>query len=67
MSKKIREGDQVLVLAGNDKGKTGVVLSRQGDRVVVQGINIKKKHVKKSEQNPQGGVLDLEEIGRAHV
>ena len=60
MSKKLREGDQVVLLAGNDKGKTGLVLRKNDDKVIVQGINVKKKHVKQSEQNPQGGILELE-------
>ncbi len=52
--KKIRKGDQVVVLAGRDKGKRGVVLSRVSeDRIVVEGINIVKKNVK---PNPMKGV-----------
>lgn len=59
-SKKIRKGDTVIALAGNYKGQTGVVRSCHGDKVVVQGINLRKKHVKRSQQAPQGGVVDVE-------
>jgi large subunit ribosomal protein L24 len=52
--KKIRKGDQVVVLAGRDKGKRGVVLSRVDDeRIIVDGVNVVKKNVK---PNPMKGV-----------
>ncbi|MDR2614147.1 MAG: 50S ribosomal protein L24 [Candidatus Accumulibacter sp.] len=58
--KKIRKGDEVIVIAGKDKGKRGTVVSRVGtEHVVVEGINRVKKHVK---PNPMkgltGGVMD---------
>ena len=59
-NKRIREGDKVVILSGNDKGRTGVVLSRLGDRVRIQGINVRSKHVRRSEQNPKGQILKLE-------
>lgn len=59
-NKRIREGDEVIVLSGNEKGRSGKVLSRSSDRVVVQGLNVRKKHVKRSQENPQGGVLSIE-------
>jgi len=59
-TKKIRTGDTVEMIAGNYKGQHGKVLSLTGDKVVVQGINICKKHVKRSEQNPKGGVVEME-------
>lgn len=49
-----------MAIAGNDKGRTGVVLSRDGDQVLVQGLNMRKKCVKRSEQNPNGGIIDIE-------
>jgi large subunit ribosomal protein L24 len=59
MSKWIRKGDQVVVTAGNEKGKTGKVLSRSLDRVIVQGINVRKKHTKRKAQGaPQ--ILEME-------
>jgi large subunit ribosomal protein L24 len=84
MSKWIQKGDKVLIIAGNDKGKIGEVLSRvkeetykqrvckvagarkvvkdligRRDRVIVQGINIRKKHMKRSEGGA-GGIVPME-------
>lgn len=59
-TKKIRVGDLVVAIAGNNKGQTGKVLKIVGDKAIVQGFNIKKKHVRKSQQNPQGKILELE-------
>lgn len=56
----VRKGDKVVVIAGNDRGKTGKVLSRTEDRVLVQGVNLRKKHMKRSQVNPKGGVIDIE-------
>ncbi len=56
----LKKGDTVIAIAGNEKGQTGTILSRKGDRILVQGLNVRKKHVKKSEANPQGGVVELE-------
>jgi large subunit ribosomal protein L24 len=52
----VKKGDMVLVLAGNDKGKTGEVkeaLPREG-RVVVEGVNLRWRHQRPSQQNPKG-------------
>lgn len=57
MSKHIRQGDKVVVIAGNDKGKSGKVISRNEDRVIVEGINVRKKHAKKT-QNAPGSIID---------
>ncbi len=59
-TKKIRKGDKIIVIAGNYAGQTGVVLKRKEDRVVVQGINMRKKHVKKSQQSTKGNILSIE-------
>ena len=59
---KIRRGVTVEVIAGDDKGKSGKVLMvniEQG-RVLVEGVNFVKKHMQKSEDNPQGGVVERE-------
>jgi large subunit ribosomal protein L24 len=58
--KKIRKGDQVVVLTGRDKGKRGTVISRvDDDHVTVEGINIVKKHVKPNPlKGTTGGVVD---------
>lgn len=59
---KIKLGDEVLVIAGRDKGKSGKVIKtlRAQDKVVVEGINIVKKHVKPNNQNDKGGIFDIE-------
>lgn len=59
---KIKVGDNVLVIAGKDKGKNGKVIKtlRDQDKVVVEGINIVKKHVKPNNQNDKGGIFDIE-------
>ena len=59
---KIKVGDNVLVIAGKDKGRTGEVLTlfRGKNKVVVAGLNMAKKTVKRSQANPQGGLLDVE-------
>lgn len=59
-SKKVRTGDTVIVIAGNSKGQVGTVLSCRGDRVLIQGVNIRKKAVRRSEQNPKGGLIEVE-------
>ena len=50
--KKIRKGDEVTIIAGKDKGKRGTVLSVVDDKLVIEGINLAKKHVK---ANPNTG------------
>ena len=58
----IKTGDTVKVIAGNDKGKTGRILSVQKDkqRVIIEGVNMVTKHVKPSAKNPQGGIESKE-------
>lgn len=58
----VKKGDKVKVMTGKDKGKSGVVkqaLPRQ-DKVIVEGINMVKKHVKSSAEAPQGGIVETE-------
>ena len=59
---KVKVGDNVKVLTGKDKGKEGKVLYtlRKKDRVVVEGVNIVKKHVKPNRTNETGGILETE-------
>ena len=59
---KVKVGDKVKVLTGKDKGKEGrVILTlKKKDRVVVEGINIVKKHMKPSRTNETGGILETE-------
>ena len=62
MARHVIKGDLVQVIAGNDKGKTGRVLRviPQQDRVVVEGVNVRQKHIKPSQRNQQGGRIDVE-------
>lgn len=59
---KVRTGDTVVVIAGNDKGKTGTIKSvvREKGRVVVEGVNLRWKHKKPSQKNPKGERLQIE-------
>ena len=59
---KIKKNDMVMVIAGNDRGKTGKVLKvfPKNNRVIIEGINIRKKHTKPTQKNPQGGILEKE-------
>ena len=58
---RIRKGDQVIVIAGADKGKKGEVVRVAGDKVVVQNINIVKRHTKPNPQaNIAGGIVERE-------
>lgn len=58
----IRKGDNVQVIAGRDKGKTGKILKvdRKDGRVLVEKVNLVKRHVKPSQLNPQGGIVEKE-------
>ena len=61
MANRIKKGDQVVVIAGKDKGKTGDVVRVLGDKVVVSNINIVKRHTKPNPQAGQpGGVIERE-------
>ena len=69
MAAKIKKGDTVEVIAGKDKGAKGTVLEvlPQEDRVIVEGVNIQKRHVKAGARQsmPQGGILDRP--GKIHI
>ncbi len=58
----VKKGDKVVVISGKDKGKQGVVLEAfpKKERVLVEGVNIVKKHTKPSQANPQGGIFEQE-------
>ena len=62
MARHIKKGDMVMVLSGNERGATGTVLriDVKADRVVVQGVNIRAKHIKPTQTNPQGGIVRRE-------
>jgi large subunit ribosomal protein L24 len=58
----VKKGDKVQVISGKDKGKQGVILAAfpKKNRVIVEGVNIIKKHAKPSQENPQGGIITKE-------
>ncbi|MBI4178727.1 50S ribosomal protein L24 [bacterium] len=58
----LRKGDEVMVLSGNDRGSRGKILSvnRQKFRAVVEGVALRKRHVRRTQQNPKGGVVEKE-------
>ena len=55
------KGDTVLVIAGRDKGKTGTIqkVIPEQNRVVVENVNLRKKHRKPTQQNPDGGIVEV--------
>ncbi|WP_262315150.1 50S ribosomal protein L24 [Lacticaseibacillus parakribbianus] len=59
---KIKTGDKVRVMRGKDAGKTGTVTKvlLNADKVIVEGVNMIKKHQKPNNANPQGGIIDKE-------
>ena len=59
---KIKKEDSVIVISGNFRGKTGKVLKvfPKENRVIVEGVNIRKRHSKPTQQNPQGGIIEKE-------
>jgi len=60
MAARIKKGDMVESITGEDKGKTGKVLQVLGERALVEGLNFVKKHMRKTQDNPQGGVFEKE-------
>jgi large subunit ribosomal protein L24 len=58
----VKKDDTVFVITGKDKGKKGRVIAAypRENRVLVEGVNMVKKHAKPSQQNPQGGILNQE-------
>ena len=57
----IKKGDKVIVISGADKGKTGVIQKAlpKLDKVVVEGVNVRKKHRKPTQANPEGSIVDI--------
>ncbi|QHI68244.1 50S ribosomal protein L24 [Tichowtungia aerotolerans] len=62
MAQKIKKGDSVQAIAGEDKGNTGKVLQvlPESGCALVEGLNFVKKHIRKTQDNPQGGVIEKE-------
>jgi len=63
----VKKGDQVLVISGNHRGATGKILEvlTKKERVLIEGVRMIKKHVRKSQDHPNGGILERE--GPIHV
>jgi len=59
---KVVKNDTVLIISGNSRGKKGKVLKvfPKEQRVIVEGVNFIKRHTKKSQKNPQGGIIEKE-------
>lgn len=59
---KIKKDDNIIVIAGNSKGSTGKVLKvfPKKNRVIIEGVNLRKRHTKPNQANPQGGILEIE-------
>lgn len=62
MATRIKKGDLVEAISGEEKGKSGKVLQilPETNRAVVEGLNFVKKHMRKTQDNPQGGVFEKE-------
>ena len=62
MANKLKKGDEVIVIAGDHKGSKGKILQmlREKNRVIVEGVNMIKKHEKKTQDNPQGAIVERE-------
>ena len=58
---KLRKGDKVIVISGKDKGKTGIIQRAYPslNKVVVEGVNVKKKHIKPSQTHPEGSIVEI--------
>jgi large subunit ribosomal protein L24 len=63
----VKKGDEVVVIAGSDKGKRGKIIEvlRDKQRVIVEGAHMMKKHVRKNQQNPNGAIIERE--GTVHI
>lgn len=59
---KIRKNDMVIVISGNDRGKSGKVLKvyPKDLKIIIEGINIRKRHTKPTQKKPQGGIIEKE-------
>ena len=62
MKLMIKKNDKVKVITGNDKGKTGKVLKvfPKTSRIIIEGVNLRKRHTKPTQRNPQGGIFERE-------
>lgn len=62
MKFKLKRGDEVVVIAGSNKGKRGNLLEviPSSERVVIEGVNMRKKHTKGTQENPEGSIIERE-------
>jgi len=62
MSKNIKKGDRVVVISGAAKGQSGAILQvqRNRGRVIVENVNLRKKHERKTQDNPEGAIIERE-------
>ena len=62
MTKRIKRGDEVVVISGDHKGRNGKVLEilSAKDRVIVEGVNLVKRHERKTQDNPEGAIVERE-------
>ena len=63
----VKKGDEVVVLAGKEKGKRGkiIAVSPKKQRVIVEGVQVIKRHTRKSQEHPQGAIVERE--GTIHI
>ena len=63
----IKKGDEVVILAGTEKGKRGKIIEvlRDKERAIVEGLKMIKRHTRKNQQNPQGAIIERE--GTIHI
>ena len=59
---RLKKGDTVKVLSGNDKGKTGEIIEviPKTNKIIVKGVNVRKKHIKPRKQGEEGGIIPVE-------
>ena len=62
MANQLKKGDEVIVIAGDHKGSKGKLIEviRSKNRVLVEGVNLVKKHERKTQDNPQGAIIERE-------
>ena len=62
MKRFVKKGDEVVVISGSSKGKRGKILQvfPKDERVLVEGVNVRKHHERKSEKNPEGAIVERE-------
>jgi large subunit ribosomal protein L24 len=67
MKRHVKKGDEVVVLAGKEKGKRGKIIAMltKRQRVIVEGVQLIKRHTRKSQQHPQGAIIERE--GTIHI